>query len=155
MMGVRRVRTPAGERRYHKPITSIITRSAPDFVKRAREMGLPVGEEFTRFVQEHDHGGGCEDIGAAVEDRYGFPQQFGYYRTDGGVNEWHSWNAVDDYAGAMIIDFAQSVFGVDEEAPRVLEPDSELGRRYRDEAGDPVTLSRAVEYLDDAVRRAR
>jgi hypothetical protein len=56
-----------------------------------------------RFIEKNDTGSGCDDIAAAVEDRWSIPQVFGRYNS-----ERHSWNETDT---GVIVDLARYVFG--------------------------------------------
>lgn len=62
---------------------------------------------WNRFRNSCDQGGGCEDVAAAIEQRFGIPQVTGTFTTKSGAKEYHSWN---QDASGWIVDGGQDVF---------------------------------------------
>ncbi len=128
----RRVRTAAGARRFKQPIGSVIV-DKPDVPSAPRvrapssrssrseptrsTSGMPPavrnvyesfdGPRWAAFRSNCDLGGGCEDVAAAIEKRFGIPQVFGTFTTQSGKREYHSWNQTSD---GWIVDGGQDVF---------------------------------------------
>jgi hypothetical protein len=80
--------------------------NAPDEVRRISD-DLSDRDDYSRFVDSCDTGGGCEDIAQAVESEYSIRQVHGEYTTPSGEREYHSWNQTDN---GVIVDAGQSVF---------------------------------------------
>ena len=80
--------------------------NAPDEVRRISD-DLSDRDDYSRFVDSCDTGGGCEDIAQAVESEYGIRQVHGAYTTPSGEREYHSWNQTDN---GVVVDAGQSVF---------------------------------------------
>lgn len=62
---------------------------------------------WNEFRNSCDRGGGCEDVAAAIEQRFGIPQVTGTFTTKSGSKEYHSWN---QDASGWIVDGGQDVF---------------------------------------------
>ena len=114
----------------------------PESVSRAYEKFDPEEHPgaFENFTEKHDFGSGCDDIGMAVENKFGIPQVFGTYTTTDGKTEGHSWNQTSN---GWIFDASQYVFnnkgeGIDR--PFVFEPGNSSQYHYM--------TSNGSEWLD-------
>lgn len=86
-----------------EPVRSM-SEMPPNIRRVAESFDAPT---WSRFRDSCDRGGGCEDVAAAIEERFGVPQVTGTFTTKSGAKEYHSWN---QDASGWIVDGGQDVF---------------------------------------------